>query len=75
MSERKNINIDILASCVCRDAFGIGASAVAGNKYAVKSNFQYNSFLSYMSAPNEKLSAITDEEISFGTPWQKRMLF
>lgn len=74
MSERKNINIDIVASCVCRDAFVIGAPAVASNKYDIKSNFQYNSMLSYMSPPNESLSVLTDEDLSFGTPWQKRML-
>ncbi len=74
MNERKNIDIDIIASCVCRDAFVIGAPAVAINRYTVRSNFQYNSILSYMSKRNESLAAITEEEFCFGSPWQRRML-
>ena len=72
--ERKNICIDIIASCVCRDAFVIGASSVATNKYIVKSNFQYNSILSYMSKKNENLAALVEDDFCFGTPWQRRML-
>ena len=70
---KKTLSIDIISSCVCRDALELGDKATKNNNYKVEFFYQATSPFSLYSQPCKELQSLTAEELVFGSPWQRRI--
>lgn len=72
--EKKTVNVDLISSCICRDAFEIGKRALSRHSYKIDIFFQSTSPFSIYSPVDEGLSRVEAEDLTYGSPWERRLI-
>ena len=66
--------INVISSCVCRDAFEIGERATKRFEYKIEVFYQATCPFSLYSAIHPEALKLKEENLVFGSPWQRRLL-
>lgn len=72
--EREAVFVNIISSCICRDAFEIGKRALMTNKFQIDLFYQAICPFTLYSKRDDRLLKIEEEDLTFGTPWQRRII-
>lgn len=70
---KKTLSVNIISSCVCRDCFEIGNKKTKHNNYKVEFFYQATNVFSLYSKKLTELQDITENDLVFGSPWQRRI--
>lgn len=74
METKKIVSVDIISSCICRDCFEIGKRILKNHQYNIEFFYQATSPFSLYSKQDERLGGIKEEDLIFGSPWQRRLI-
>jgi len=70
---KRTISVDVISSCVCRDCFEIGLKELKNNNYKIELFYQATSPFSLYSSRCEELQGLNEQDLVFGSPWQRRI--
>ncbi len=71
--DKKTLNVNIISSCVCRDSFELGDKHTKHNSYSIEFFYQATNAFSLYSKPLPELLELNEGDLTFGSPWQRRI--
>ena len=70
---KEALSVNIISSCVCRDFFELESKKARHNNYKVEFFYQATDVFSLYSQKCPELQSLTEADLVFGSPWQRRI--